>query len=292
LQESDKYNFFGFGAKGGANYNIDSNHNVFANLGYFERAPYFNSVFANRNNVDVNDEAENQKILSFELGYGYRSEKLSANVNIYHTTWKDRTEFISFPNQAGGRDFANILGVNAIHQGIELDFVYRATDEFKLTGMASIGDWRWQNNIENVQIFNEENEAVGDPINIFIKDLHVGDAAQTTFALGGNYSLTPETTLTVDYNYFANLYADFDPSNRQTVGPDAWEVPDYGVFDAALRHNFKFGDFDASLTGRINNIFNTDYISDAFDGGASDATTARVYYGFGRTFSVGAKLNF
>jgi hypothetical protein len=61
LQESDKYNFFGFGAKGGANYNIDSNHNVFANLGYFERAPYFNSVFANRNNVDVNDEAENQK---------------------------------------------------------------------------------------------------------------------------------------------------------------------------------------------------------------------------------------
>lgn len=292
LQESDKYNFFGFGAKGGANYNIDSNHNVFANLGYFERAPYFNSVFANRNNVDVNDEAENQKILSFELGYGYRSEKLSANVNIYHTTWKDRTEFISFPNQAGGRDFANILGVNAIHQGIELDFVYRATDEFKLTGMASIGDWRWQNNIENVQIFNEENEAVGDPINIFIKDLHVGDAAQTTFALGGNYSLTPETTLTVDYNYFANLYADFDPSNRQTVGPDAWEVPDYGVFDAALRHNFKFGDFDASLTGRINNIFNTDYISDAFDGGTSDATTARVYYGFGRTFSVGAKLNF
>lgn len=292
LQESDKYNFFGFGAKGGANYNIDSNHNVFANLGYFERAPYFNSVFANRNNVDVNDEAENQKILSFELGYGYRSEKLSANVNIYHTTWKDRTEFISFPNQAGGRDFANILGVNAIHQGIELDFVYRATDEFKLTGMASIGDWRWQNNIENVQIFNEENEAVGDPINIFIKDLHVGDAAQTTFALGGNYSLTPETTLTVDYNYFANLYADFDPSNRQTVGPDAWEVPDYGVFDAALRHNFKFGDFDASLTGRINNIFDTDYISDAFDGGTSDATTARVYYGFGRTFSVGAKLNF
>ena len=158
--------------------------------------------------------------------------------------------------------------------------------------MASIGDWRWQNNIEDVQIFNEENEAVGDPINIFIKDLHVGDAAQTTFALGGNYSLTPETTLTVDYNYFANLYADFDPSNRQTVGPDAWEVPAYGIFDTAIRHGFKFGNFDATLTGRINNIFNTEYISDAFDGNTSTATTARVYYGFGRTFSVGAKLNF
>ncbi len=293
LQESDKYNFFGFGTKGGANYNIDGNHNVFVNLGYFEKAPYFNSVFANRNNVDVNDEAENQKITSFELGYGFRGEKFSANINAYHTSWKDRTEFISFPNQAGtGRDFANILGVNALHMGIELDARYKVTNKLTVTGMASIGDWRWENNIENVQIFNDENEAVGDPINIFIKDLHVGDAAQTTFALGTNYSLTPETTFTIDYNYYANLYADFDPSERQEVGPDAWEVPAYGIFDTALRHNFKFGTFDATLTGRINNVFDTEFISDAFDGEGSKSTTANVYYGFGRTFSVGAKLKF
>ena len=293
LQTSDKYSFFGYGAKGGANYNIDGNHNVFANLGYFEKAPFFNSVFANRNNVDVNDTAENQKITSFELGYGFRGDKLYANINVYHTSWKDRTEFISFPNQAGGRDFANVLGVNAIHKGIELDARYRATDNLTVTGMASIGDWRWQNNVENVQLFDEQTGLpVGTPINILIKDLHVGDAAQTTFALGTNYKLTPETTFTIDYNYFANLYADFDPSGRQTAGPDTWQVPAYGIFDTALRHNFKFGNFDATLIGRVNNVFDTEYIADAFDGDDSNAATARVYYGFGRTFSVGAKLNF
>jgi iron complex outermembrane receptor protein len=292
LQESDSYSFFGFGAKGGANYRIDTNHNVFANLGYFERAPFFNSVFANRNNTDVNADAENQKITSFELGYGYRSDKLSANVNVYHTSWKDRTEFASFQAQDGTRNFANILGVNAVHMGVELDLSYKATDKLTITGMASIGDWKWQNNVENVQIFDEENNPVGDPINIYIEDLHVGNSAQTTMALGTNYKLSPETTFTIDYNYFDNLYADYDPSNRDQVGPDAWQVPAYGLFDTAMSHNFKFGNFDATLSGRINNVFDTEYIADAQDGSGSDVQTARVYYGFGRTFSVGLKLNF
>lgn len=292
LQESDTYNFFAYGAKAGASYRFDGENNVFANLGYFERAPYFNSIFANRNNTDVNADAENQKITSFEVGYGHRGERLSANVNLYHTTWNDRTEFVSFPGQEEGtRNFANVLGVNAVHQGIEVDFVYKATDFLTVTGMASIGDWRWQNNIENVPIFDEENNQVSE-VNIFIEDLHVGNAAQTTFALGTSYKFTPKTTFAIDYNYYGDIYADYDPSNRTEPGPDAWKMPDFGLFDAVIRHGFDFGSFDAELTGRINNVFDTEYISDARDGADSDVFTSRVFYGFGRTFSVGAKLNF
>ena len=155
--------------------------------------------------------------------------------------------------------------------------------------MASIGDWRWQNNVENVQIFNEANELV-DTVDLIIEDLHVGDAAQTTLAIGTVYKFSPETTFTIDYNYFADLYAEFDPSDRGTVGPEAWKVPSYGIFDTAIRHGFKFGSLDATLTARMNNVFDTEYIADAQDGG--DAASSSVYYGFGRTFSVGMKLNF
>ena len=291
LQETDATNFFAYGAKGGANFNIDDNHNVFANFGYFEKAPFFRSIYPRFNNDEVNSDAENQKITSFELGYGFRGEKLSANINVYHTTWNDRTEIATFQRQDGTLAFANILGVNALHKGIEIDFVYRATDALKLTGMASIGDWRWQNNVEGVEIRDEDQNVI-ETVDIFIEDLHVGDAAQTTFALGANYKLGANTTVTLDYNYFADLYADYNPSERGTAGPDAWKVPAYGIFDTAVRHKFKFGKFDAVLTGRINNIIDTTHITDAQDGSNSDALTSRVYYGFGRTFSVGAKLNF
>ena len=291
LQTSDKYNFIGFGSKGGLNYNLDSNHSVFGNIGYFEKAPFFNAVFANRNNEDVNDDAPNEKITSFELGYKFRSEKFTANLNAYRTLWNDRSENLRFQQPDGTNAFANILGVNAIHQGLELEATYRASDKLKITGMASLGDWRWDSNVENVQIIDENNDVV-QTVDLFIKDLKVGDAAQTTFALGLNYDILPETTFTLDYNYAADLFADYDPSDRGTPGPNTWEVPDFHLFDTALRHEFSFGSFDASIIARVNNIFDTTYISDAQDGTNSDAATAAVYYGFGRTFSVGAKIKF
>jgi hypothetical protein len=292
LQETDRYNFSGYGAKGGANYNLDDNHNVFANLGYFEKAAGFDAVFFNFNNEDINADAENQKILSFELGYGFRGDKLAANVNLYRTAWNDRTETQRFQQPDGTLASANILGVNAIHQGLEIDFVYNASDRLNFTGMASFGDWRWENDLEDVQIFDEEQNLV-DTVNLYIADLHVADAAQTTMALGVNYKFAAKTRLGLDYNYYDNIYADFDPSDRGTQGaPDAWKMPAYGLFDAVMTHGFKFGPFDASLTGRINNLFDTEYISDALDGSGSTAQTALVYFGYGRTFSVGAKLKF
>jgi len=291
-QTSEKFNFTGYGAKGGLNYNLDDNHGVFANIGYFERAPFFNAVFIDFNsNTNTNEGAPNQKITSYELGYTYRSSKLTGNVNLYRTNWNDRTETIGFQQPDGTRATANVLGVNAIHQGIEVDLVFRATDKLRITGMASLGDWRWANDVKDVQIFDDENNLV-DTVDLFIKDVHVGDAAQTTFALGVNYDITPKTIFTLDYNHFADLYADYDPSDRGTPGPDAWKVPSYDTFDTALRHKFKFGNFDTSIIARVNNIFDTTYIADAQDGSDSNATTANVFYGFGRTFSVGAKINF
>ena len=37
-------------------------------------------------------------------------------------------------------------GVNALHQGVELDFVARPFQWLDLSGMFSIGNWRWDSN--------------------------------------------------------------------------------------------------------------------------------------------------
>ncbi|WP_299777591.1 TonB-dependent receptor [uncultured Formosa sp.] len=291
-QETDWYDFFGYMAKGGANYNLTDNHNVFANIGYFEKAAGFDGVFIGFDNENINPDAENQKIFSMELGYGYRSQKLTANINLYRTTWDDRTETYTFNQPDGTSSTANLLGVNAIHQGIEVDFTYRPTDRLRVTGMMSLGDWRWDNNLEGVEIYDEEQNLI-ETVDLYIEDLHVGDAAQTTFALGANYEIMERTNLMLDYNYYDNLYAAYDPSDRGTAGaPDAWKAPAYSLFDLGLSHNFDMGPFDVRLLARMNNIFNVEYISDANDGTGSTANTALVYYGAGRTFSIGAKLNF
>ncbi|SDX97539.1 Outer membrane receptor proteins, mostly Fe transport [Lutibacter oricola] len=291
-QETDKYDFIGYSIKGGANYNINDEHNVFANIGYFEKAANFNAVFLNYDNDHINEDAENQKIFSTELGYGYRSEKFAGNFNIYRTEWNDRTLTQNVQNQDGTNSTANILGVNAIHQGIELDFTYKPSDKLSVIGMLSLGDWTWDSDVEDVQIFDEDQNLV-DTVNLYIAGLKVSDAAQTTLALGFDYEVMEKTHFTVDFNYFDDLYADYDPNDRGTKGdPQAWKAPAYSTFDASIRHGFKIGDLDTTLTARMNNVFDTEYISDALDGAGSVDETALVWFGYGRTFNISAKIKF
>ncbi|WP_456463584.1 TonB-dependent receptor [Lutibacter sp.] len=291
LQTTDKYDFFGYSVKGGANYNIDDTNNVFANIGYFEKAPIFTSVFLQYDNEHINADAENEKIFSAELGYGFRGEKFAANINVYRTQWNDRTLTRGFQNPDGTFGTANILGVNALHQGIEIDFTYRVPN-LTLTGMLSLGDWTWANDLENIQIFDEEQNLV-NTVNMFIDGLKVSDAAQTTAALGLDYKLMEKTHFTIDFNYYDDLYARYDPNDRGTPNaPQAWKAPAYTTFDMSLRYGFKIGDLDTTLIGRMNNVFDTQYIADATDGAGSVAQTALVWYGFGRTFNISAKIRF
>ena len=293
LRTTDKVKLNGYSIKGGANFKLDDVHNVFANIGYFERPANFDAVFQNFNNEDVNPNAENEKIFSMELGYGLRSEKFAANVNVYRTQWNDRTftrGISADPTIAGSEDFtANLLGVNALHQGIEFDFTYKPSDKLNFSGMLSLGDWKWDNDLQNVPIFDENQNQVSS-ISLPIKGLRVSDAAQTTAALGMLYKFWDKTSITVDYNYFADLYAQIDVldyANASTRPSDSWKAPNYSTVDASLRHGFNLGEFDTTVTARVNNLFNTEYVADALD-----AADPLVWFGYGRTFSLSAKIKF
>ena len=298
-QKSDWVNFLGFMVKGGANYNLTDNHNVFFNAGYFQRQPDFDAVFLNYINL-INDQAENEKILSAELGYGYKSKILSANVNAYYTNWKDKTFTKSIAVDdlvTGDRNYyiANILGVDATHMGVEADFVAQPIEKLQISGFISVGDWRWLDDIEDVGVF-DENQVQVETIDLYVKDVRVGDAAQMTAAIGVDYGLLKGMKIGIDYNYYDNLFADFDILGRGTQegdkNPDSWEMPAYSLLDMNLRYNFKVSDMNATVFGNVNNLLDTEYISDATDGGTHDYTTARVYYGWGRSWSIGLKIRF
>ena len=291
LRTTDKVKLNGYSIKGGANYKLDDVQNVFANIGYFERPANFDAVFQNFNNTSVNPDAENEKIFSMELGYGLRGEKFAANVNLYRTRWNDRSFTRSIrATQPGAEDFtANLLGVNALHQGVEFDFTYKPSDKLSLTGMLSLGDWTWDKDLDNIPVF-DENQTQVTTISLPIAGLRVSDAAQTTAALGMLYKFWDKTSITVDYNYFANLYAQIDVldyANAATRPSDSWKAPSYGTVDASLRHGFNLGEFDTTVTARINNLFDTEYIADALD-----AADPLVWFGYGRTFSLSAKIKF
>jgi len=301
--KSDTKSFLGYSLKGGGNYNLNENHNVFINGGYFSRAPYFANVFLSKDfSNSINGGATNEKIGSIELGYGFRESNFNANANIYYTQWLDKGMSGNVDNQDPTLGRYNIQGVDATHMGVEVDFTYRLNQMFNLRGMVSVGDWKWADKELVGLAFNEQGQPVDkdgnvvtDPADQYSQSVnlggvHVGDAAQTTASLGLDIKVMKGLKFGITGSYFDRYYAKFRVNKID--GNDSWKAPSYFVTDLNLKYDFKISGVDAMLFSNVNNLFDTEYISDADDGSNHDWKTARVFYGFGRTWSMGLKVKF
>ncbi len=285
-QVSDWKNFLTYSIKGGANYNINDKFNVFINSGYFTRAPFFKYVFLNYTNT-INEDIKPEKVFSTDLGIGYSSKNVKANLYAYYTLWKDKSL-----TRTLGNTVANITGLDALHRGIEGEFHFNPSKKLQVYSTFSLGDWRWKNDVF-AAIFDQDQNFL-DSLKIYAKDVHVGDAAQTTAALGADWEALPKLKIGFDWTYFDRLYAYFDVENRTDPNDrsDAWEVPAYNLLDLNFKYRFHVGDFRATLYGKVNNVFDTKYIADATDGVNHDALSSYVFFGFGRTWTLGLKVRF
>jgi outer membrane receptor protein involved in Fe transport len=291
-QESDWQNFLGGNVKAGVNYNIDDHNNVFFNTGFISKQPIFDNVFVNFVN-DVNPDAKNQSISSFELGYGYRSQTFRANVNAYYTNWSDRQLNFGTEN-ALAQDLLYNFTTTQIHSGLELEMNWSPTRALTIKGMASIGNWEYGddftavgNNIDSVAFAPED-------ITIFANGLKVGDAAQTTLNLGINYEIIDGLRVYADYFFNDRLYANFslDQDDQfQAEGGQVLELPSYSLVDLGASYTFPISDYKMTVRFNVNNLLDEWYVSELTTNGDS-VMESQGFVGFGRTWNAGIKFHF
>ena len=272
--ETNWHDKWGYILKTGANYNINSQHNVFFNTGLISRQPYFNSVYNGRN--VYNTESTNEKIFSLELGYGLRTKYLDANVNLYRTQWDDRFLPVTFrlnvadptlPSLAAGTNYtANVNSLGQLHQGVELDLTAKPIKQVKVKGMFSYGDWKYNGNAkfdivdQNTLVTLETNK------DLYVDGLDVGDAAHITASLGVDATIWKGLSVDANWNYYSNLYASLSPMDFRTqANNDAGvlELPSYNLFDAGIGYKWKIEDRkELSFRFNVNNVFDTEYYSE------------------------------
>ena len=307
LSSTDYENILGGNVKGGVNYNINEHHNVFVNSGYYSKQPFFNAVYPNNASL-VNGNLTNEKIFGIEAGYGLRTRMFSANVNLYRTSWKDRYQRSNdgaTDNPGGYYDFA---GITEIHSGIEIDGTAKVLDKLTITGMLSIGDWKYEGTSTSNR-YDSGNNPIGGgtPSTLYLDGVRVGDAAQTTAALGATYEILPRFTVDANYNYFDRLYAAISPGNfTKADNRGALQLPSYGTADAGLSYKWLVGKTKSNSVGfrlNVNNVFDYTYIAEAKTNYfAADyptqptykgiSTNNQVYFGFGRTWNFALRYDF
>ena len=290
---SEPVNKAGFDFKSGASYNTGRFGNIYANLGFYSREPYYKFVYVNFSNTIAHN-LSNEKITAAEAGYTYESGKLTTRVNLYYTLWKDKSllsrENIQLTDSTMTRSL--VRGLNALHRGIEVEVKYNVIRNFVVSATASFGKWKWQNDV-SASIYND-NQVLVDSMMVFTKGLYVGDAPQTQLGLSAEYLMQSGFRLSADWVFYDRLYANFDPVNRNITEDrmQPYRIPSYSLFDLYAGYDLNVKQFPVSLQLACQNLFNEQPIIRGDDGASHDIDTFKGFWSLGRTFNVSAKISF
>ncbi len=308
----DSGNLNGLQVKGGTSYRVNDLVSVFGNAGYVSKVPIFDGVIDDVTGAKLED-PENETFIAVEGGLDFRStdRKLGGKINFYNTIWNNRTITRFVQEQNGDDGLINIKGLNALHRGIEGEFAYQPTSMVRFDVAASIGNWTYTDNVDARYTPDRSNPATQESLNLYVKDVKVGDAPQTQFAYAVTVYPMDGLYAKVTGRSYSNYYADFDPSSRteaSQAGEQVWEVPAYNVFDLNFgydipREMLGASRFDIRLFGNVFNVLDSMFIQDAtnnsrynaYRGDGNNANTAddaEVFLGLPRSFNFGTRITF
>jgi hypothetical protein len=301
LGKGRKLSFGGIGAKGGFTYKFSGKHIFNVNAGYLTKAPSIRNTFTNsrENHAIVGDitgvDITEEKITSFDANYIFRSSSVKARLTGYYTQMQDANE-ISFYFADGisgvdeGTAFVQeiLQGIDKTHMGIEFGMEAQLTPSIKLTGVASVGQFTYDNN-PNLVLTSSD---FVDGLNFGesnLKDYRIAAGPQQAASIGFEYRDPNYWWFGTTANFFADTYVDVSPLTRtQNFYLDTDGLPfsdyepdlarellrqerfeDYMVINAIGGKSWKIGDKYISLFVSLNNIFNQKFKSGGFEQGRS-----------------------
>ena len=296
-----KLSFDGIGTKSGFTYKFSGKHIFNINAGYITKAPSIRNTYTNsrENHAIVGDitgvDITEEKITSFDANYVFRSSSVKARLTGYYTKMEDANE-ISFYFADGisgvdeGTAFVQeiLQGIDKSHMGIEFGMEAQVTPTIKLTGVASIGQFTYDNNPNLVLTSSDFVEGLNFGESN-LKDYRIAAGPQQAASVGFEYRDPNYWWFGTTANFFSNTYVDVSPLTRtQNFYLDTDGLPfnnyepdlarellrqerfdDYMVVNAIGGKSWKIGDKYISLFVSLNNIFNKKFKSGGFEQGRS-----------------------
>jgi hypothetical protein len=248
LGKGDKLTFTGFGAKGGLTYKISGKHLVNVNSGFITRAPSLRNTFSNsRENHNVVPNITEEKILSADASYVFRSPIIKAKLTGYYTKIQDANEIsFFFADGIGGDNVAFIQeilqGIDKQHIGGELGIEAQVTPTIKLKGVASVGQFTYANNPNLFLTTEADDESVAAGfVNGFkdfgtsnLKDYKIAAGPHRAYSVGFEYRDPDFWWFGATANFFTHTYIDISPLTRSSNFTTDFDGNVFNDYDEAL----------------------------------------------------------
>jgi hypothetical protein len=338
IGKGEKLSFSGLGAKGGFTYKITGKHVVDINAGYIQRAPSLRNTFSNsRENHNIVDGITEEKISSVDVNYIFRSSIVKAKLSGYYTKIEDANEISFFFADGIGGDNANFVqeilqGINKRHIGVELGIEAQVTPTIKLKGVASVGQYTYDNNpnlyLTTAPDINALDELGQNGFKDFgkanLKDYRLASGPERAYSVGFEYRDPDYWWFGATANFFSNAYVDVSPLTRtENFYLDSDGLPfndydedlantllkqekfdDYMVVNLIGGKSWRIGDKYIGVFASINNLLDKEYKTGGFEQGRNanfrelrddNANPKRVFgpkYWYGRGTTYFVNVNF
>jgi len=287
LDQTNNYNFVN--PKAGLNYVLNNHHKFYATMGIANREP---------NRSDLKEATKGggteiptyETLYDYEAGYQLTQSKYAIGVNLYYMDYKNQLVNTGKLNSVG---YPIMTNVDASYRtGIELMFGWKPIKNLEWTGNLTLSKNIIKNYVDydyhcdTVWNYTYEGRELGD--------VNISYSPSTISASTISYAFAKYFTFNLISKYVGEQY--FDNTMSEDRKLDA-----YFVNNVRLDFNKTFKKIpNLSVQFLVNNIFDVDYISNAYGGkwyetdGKQEVEKSWIYYfpQAGRNFMVKLALNF
>ena len=288
---SDMASQAGGSVKGGVLYRLGRYSKFYANAAFYSRVPYASVFFSNGNN-EISRDISNERNTLGEIGYRLACNTFGAEITGYAALWKNKA-LLSSPYSTIEEDPVKYMvkGLDAFHYGLEVDLWWSPERFLRLDAFASVGDWRWKNDV-TATIYDPTTLQPMGNVNVYADGLHVGDAPQTQIGASVRLSLTPGLDIRAEWSWNDRYWADFDPVSRTDPEDraDSYRIPSYHLFNVGVKWTGSIRKMGIVLFLNANNIADARYIERSKDGAGHDRATFTGYWAEGRNLNFGIRF--
>src|SRR5690554_6716347 len=296
--KGEKLSFTGIGAKGGFTYKITGKHLIDVNAGYITKAPTIRNTFSNsRENNSIVDNITEEKITSADISYIFRSPIVKAKLTGFYSKIEDANEIafyyadgitgtIQQYNETSAFVQEVLYGVDKKHIGGELGLEAQVTPTIKLKGVASVGQYTYDNNPYFYVSADDITVVYGDG-KTNLKDYKVAGGPQQAYSVGFEYRDPDYWWFGATANFFSNTYVDVSPITRtanfyydsdglplnnynEDIARELLkqeEFDDYMVVNLTGGKSWKIGDYYIGFFASVNNLLDEVYKTGGFEQG-------------------------
>ncbi len=252
LTQNHEFSFLN--PKMGVYFNLNNNQNLYASVAVTNREPT-RTIYRD---AAPGQEIFSERLIDYEAGYRLIAKKFLLESNLFFMDYQNQFVLTGKINDVGEAIMTNVP--ESYRLGIETSAHWKAVKSVEFSGNFSLSTNKIKEFTEYVDNWNYWDDPDNQPYQYekYLGKTDISFSPSVTAALRAEYKPFENLSLAIWSNYVSRQYIDNTSNKERSIDP-------YLIGNASIGYTIRQRIFEElSVTAQINNLFNTEYETNAW----------------------------